>query len=574
MLIVGCGPAGLTAAIGLARQGVRVIAITKYGSLAPTPRAHVTNQRSFEIFRDYGFERQALALATPYTQMPNFTYLRSLVGVEFARLKGLQLDDEDNLNASPCTIADLPQNLLEPLLLSAATKSGSSIRFQTELMRFVQDDQGVTATVRDHLLGEELTIRSRYLVGADGGRSRVAEAINLPFEGPGKLGSSLNINFECDLSEYTEYRPSLIYYIIRSARDPGGAGLGLLICVRPWNTWQFIKGYAAGQETPHLGKEEAVEVLREYLGVPTLAPNVTYVGPWDLNSLCASNYQMGRVLCLGDAVHRHVPSNGLGSNNAMQDAYNLAWKLAFVLRGQAGPGLLDTYSQERVPVGQQSVQRATKSMQLHRPLLEAIGLSNPSVAEGAKDGALLSANTPDGAERRRAIHESMKAKIYEVRTRGLELNQFYRSDAIQDEGQTPRRNDRDLELFARATTCPGAHLPHAWVQRSGRELSTVDLVGKGRFTLLTGIGGDDWIKAAQTVAQRFHIELASVQVGAGCEITDLHHEWADRREIGEDGCLLVRPDAHVAWRRMSMDDDPAEALSVAISRILQREPNN
>lgn len=136
VLIVGCGPAGLTSAIALARAGVRVTVITKYAQLAPTRRAHFTNQRSFEIFRDFGIEEQAVTSAVPYSQMPNFTYLRSLSGVEFARMRGGQLDDEDNLNASPCILADLPQNVLEPLLFSAATQQGAKVRFQTELTKF------------------------------------------------------------------------------------------------------------------------------------------------------------------------------------------------------------------------------------------------------------------------------------------------------------------------------------------------------------------------------------------------------------------------------------------------------
>jgi len=255
----------------------------------------------------------------------------------------------------------------------------------------------------------------------------------------------------------------------------------------------------------------------------------------------------------------------------MQDAYNLGWKLAFVLRDKAGAGLLESYSQERVPVGQQFVARATKSMQSHRPLLEAIGLSDPKLSRDEGDLAAISADSSDGAARRRGIQESMRAKVYELRARGLELNQLYRSVAVIDEEQQPKDTERDLELFARATTCPGAHVPHAWVQRSGHEVSTIDLVGQGRFTLLTGIGGEDWISAAHAVGERFGLTLAAIKIGTGCEVTDLHHEWAERREIEENGCLLVRPDAHIAWRRMSTDTDPEGALTDAIAQILDRQ---
>jgi 2,4-dichlorophenol 6-monooxygenase len=567
VLIVGCGPAGLTAPIALAREGVNVVAITKHSALAPTPRAHFTNQRSFEIFRDFGIEAEALARSESYTEMPNVTYLRSLVGVEFARMKGLQLDDKENRNASPCDLGDLPQDLLEPILFGEATKRGADIRFNSELISFEQDENGVVASVQDRSTGNAVEVRARYLIGADGGNSNVAEALNLPFEGPGKLGGSLSIIFECDLSEYVAYRPSHIYCIIRGPKDAGGPGLGILLCFKPWTSWTLIKGYAAGQETPHLSMDQAAETIRDYLGLPDLIPRVTYVGPWDINSTCASLYQRGRVFCMGDAVHRHPPSNGLGSNCAMQDAYNLAWKLALVLRNQAGPQLLESYSQERVPVGQQFVARATKSLQSHRPLLEAIG--DPDQNPSSKNSG-----ASDGAERRRAIQSSMHARIYDVRARGVELNQIYRSAAVLDEGQEPPSTDRDLELYSRATTCPGAHLPHAWVQRIGHDVSTLDLAGHGRFTLITGIGGEGWIKAAQSASERFGLEISTVMIGPGCEITDLYHEWAERREIGESGCILVRPDAYVAWRRHSAEPEQESALTEALSRLLDKQPSN
>jgi len=131
---VGCGPAGLTAATALARQGSKVVAITKHRQLAPTPRAHVTNQRTFEILRDFDLETQAMELATSYTQMPNQIFLRSLASVEFGRIKGLSPDDPRNRNASPCTIADLPQNLLETILFEAAINNFANMRLSTELI--------------------------------------------------------------------------------------------------------------------------------------------------------------------------------------------------------------------------------------------------------------------------------------------------------------------------------------------------------------------------------------------------------------------------------------------------------
>lgn len=571
VLIVGCGPAGLTAAVALARSGVRVVAITKHRQLAPTPRAHVTNQRTFEILRDFELETQALGMATLYTQMPNQIFLRSLASEEFGRIRGLLLDDSRNRDASPCTIADLPQNLLEPLLFEASVRYGAHVRFGAEMNSFSEDEEGVTARVDDHLTGECMVIRARYMIGADGGKSRIAEELALPFAGAGKLGSSLNILFSCDLAAYVAHRPGLLYFLIRTPHDPGGGGLGILRCIKPWSKWIMIKGYEAGQETPVLSQQAAADVVREYLGLPGLDLEVTGVDPWDLNSRFAGVYQSQRVFCAGDAVHRHPPSNGLGSNTAVQDAFNLAWKIALAVKGSAGAGLLQTYTRERAPIGKQVVNRATKSMESYAPIVNTI--LNADSAEQTRYGTTdFSRDTAIGAAQRLELQSNIQNKVYEFQARGIELNYRYDSSAVINEDQQRPTCEYDVELFYQATTYPGSRLPHAWVQRNGLELSTLDLAGKGRFSLFTGIGGESWLAAGKAAAARFNIEISSIMIGPGCPVNDLYFEWADRREIAENGCLLVRPDQHIAWRCHTADRrNPEESLCEVLTRILDRD---
>ena len=565
VLVCGCGPAGLTTATALARQGVSVLAITRHRQLAPTPRAHVTNQRTFEILRDFGIEAEAMTLATSYDRMPNQIFMHSLVGEEFGRIRGLGTEG-GNADASPCVIADLPQHLLEPVLFRAAVRFGAHVRFEMELVSFAHDETGVRAEIVDRLSGERETVRARYLVGADGGQSRVADTLGLPFEGEGEIGGSANILFEADLSRFVAHRPGLLFFMVRTPGDRDGPGLGILRCIKPWSSWLMIKGYASGEATPNLGKDEAAEVVRDYLGVPDLDVRITGVDPWAMNARYATRYHEGRVFCVGDAVHRHVPSNGLGSNTGIQDGYNLAWKLALVLHGQADAGLLESFSEERVPIGRQVVARATASLSSYGPVLDAIGVLAPDAEHAAANMKELTRADAAGAARREILRRRIGDKVYEFQTRGIELNQLYRSLAILNDGQEPPPSDLDLELFHRPTTCPGSRLPHASVQRDGHSLSTLDLVGGGRFAVLTGVGGDPWLSAAREAAAALGVNVVAVAIGPGCPVTDLTFAWSDRREIAEDGCLLVRPDGYVAWRCHSLRDSPNPQVLVRALR--------
>jgi 2,4-dichlorophenol 6-monooxygenase len=285
----------------------------------------------------------------------------------------------------------------------------------------------------------------------------------------------------------------------------------------------------------------------------------------------ATRYREGRVFCMGDAVHRHPPSNGLGSNTSVQDAYNLAWKLAFVLRGDAGPGLLDSYDAERSPIGRQIVLRANKSIEEFGPIFEALGFADTSDTDVMNERMRARADdTPEAARQREKLREALELKDYEFNAHGVELGQRYRSGAIAPDGTPEPEYTRDPELYYHATTWPGARLPHCWLGAQGHRISTHDLAGHGRFALLTGISGQRWEKAAASVSQQLGIEIAAYVIGPGRAYTDLYDDWARLRGVGEDGCVVVRPDAHVAWRSPGISDASEQALRDALERILDR----
>ncbi|MFD5542862.1 FAD-dependent oxidoreductase [Streptomyces sp. NPDC127079] len=570
VLIVGSGPAGASAALALSTYGVPNMVVTRYARLADTPRAHITNQRTMEVLRDLGVEREALARATPQHLMGNTTFCTSLAGEELGRVRSWgnePLVQAAHQLASPTTMCDLPQHLLEPVLVDAATARGTVLRYSTVYKSFTQDADGVTVTVEDRVRGDEYTIRARYLIGADGGRSQVAEDAGLPMGGQMGVAGSVNIVFDADLSRYTAHRPSTLYWVLAPGATVGGIGAGLVRCVRPWTEWLIVWGYDVTAGAPDLTTEYAESIVRRLIGDDEIPVTVKSSSAWTVNEMYAETYSQGRVFCAGDAVHRHPPSNGLGSNTSVQDSYNLAWKLKLVLDGTAGPSLLDSYSAERAPVGRQIVTRANKSIGETAPVFEALDGLAPQTPERLWANIAARKEPTGAAERQRArLRDAIAHKVYEFNAHGVDLNQRYVSGAVVPDGTPDPGFARDPELYHQPSSRPGAKLPHAWLTSGTRTVSTLDTVGKGRFTLLTGIGGDGWLRAAEAL----DLDIATVVIGPGQNYEDPYGDWARLSEVSDAGALLVRPDGYVAFRHPAAAGNAEELLGGALRQILGR----
>ena len=571
VLVVGTGPTGSAAALALATYGVRVHAVTRSNWLAPTPRAHITNQRTVEVLRDLGVEEEATRYATPWELMGDTPFATSLAGEEIARLRTWGTGEDrhgEYVQGSPCPLLDIPQTYLEPVLLGNAAARGATVAFDTEYLAHTQDGAGVTVDLRDSLSGREYRVRARYLVGADGARSRIVADLGLELEGHLARAGTAYVLFHADLRRHVEHRPSILYWIMTPGTSVGEIGMGILRAVRPWHTWIAGWGYDLAAGEPDLAEDAVTAEIRAMVGDPGLEVDVAATSTWYVNQACATSYSSGRVFCGGDAVHRHPPSSGLGSNTSIQDAFNLAWKLAYVIQGHAHESLLDSYSLERVPVGQQVVARANQSRLDYGPLNECFrttGEADPVAAGLAK----LRDPGPAGVAVREALAEALELKNYEFNAQGVELNQRYASGAVladPDAGEEHWPRDRQLHL--QPSTRPGAKLPHCWlVDRNGHRVSTLDLVGRGRFCLVTGLAGGAWAHAVRKLALPF---LSSVVIGSG-GAADPYCDWARIREIHEAGALLVRPDGHVAWRHGEAMWDEDEALHLvenALRRVL------
>ncbi|MCA0144015.1 FAD-dependent monooxygenase [Blastococcus sp. LR1] len=577
VLVVGSGPAGASAVLFLATYGVPALLITKYSRLSDTPRAHITNQRTMEALRDMGLEDRLMREATPWEFMGNTTFCTSLAGEELGRIPSWGTDTVRHADyelQSPCTMLDAPQTITEPVLIQAAQERGARVRFDVEYLSSVQDDDGVSTTVRDRLTGAEYVIRSKYLIGADGARSKVAADLDLPFEGPGAVGGALSIVFEADLSRFVAHRPSVLYWMLQPGAEKEGVGLGVLRMIKPWTEWMLMWGYEVAAGPPELTDDVVRELAVALVGTDDFEMRVKSRSPWTVNHHFATTIARGRVFCAGDAIHRHPPTNGLGSNTSIQDAYNLAWKIAHVLSGAASPALLDSYDAERAPVARQIVERANQSIADTGKIITALDLTDTTDVEKLEAQlALRKAPGPEGEKVRAALREAIAYKAYEFDAHGVEHNHRYASSAVVPDGTPMPEFRRDPQLYAQPTTWPGAKIPHTWVTRGGHRVSTLDLVGRGRFSLVTGIGGEAWLEAAVALGAEFGLAITPVAIGPGQEFEDPYGTWADLSEMDDGGVLLVRPDMVVAARHVSAPSSGQAAsdwLREALTGVLGR----
>lgn len=572
VLVVGAGPSGLTAALCLAELGVSAITISKHPGTANTPRAHITNLRTMEVFRDLGIEDRVGKAGWPLSYLSHSVYATSMAGMELARFNSYGTGANrrsEYAAASPCLAMNIPQHVMEPVLLAAAREKGADIRFQNELLHVEQTEQHVLSRIRDRGTGAEYAIRSRYVIGADGGNSRIAQQLGFKFVGEAGLRGMLNAWLEVDLSEYVSHRPAVLHMLIQPIRQ-GGFDSAIFVNVRPWTEWCLLHPWNHANGAPN--EEAVLAMARLAIGNSDVPIRVKDILTWQVNNVVATEYRKGRAFLAGDAAHRHPPAGGLGTNTSVQDSFNLAWKLAAVLSGKAGEGLLDSYQDERQPVGQQVVQRAITGWRDAMEMNAALGLDEgKSFEDGWSAIQELYRDGPQGSERRSRLRKVLELQTYRSNALGIELGQRYTSAAIVNETPPFLEPKRNPVLFYEPTTRPGAYLPHAWIEHERRQLSTLDIVGKGRFSLIVGVGGGPWAEAAEKLSVELGIDLPVLFVGLRCPYDDVIGNWEAIREVGDQGAILVRPDRHVSWRSMDMASAPEDALRAALCRSLSIE---
>jgi 2,4-dichlorophenol 6-monooxygenase len=567
VLIVGAGPAGLALSLALARYGVLALTIDKHPSTAHTPRAHIINQRTVEIFRALGISEKFHELAIPQSGMSNNLWVTTLAEPEVARSQtwGTAPDRAaEYLVSSPEPMANCPQTVLEPMLLAAAREAGANIQFDTEFVEFRQSGDGVTSVLRDRTTGDTRIARSRYVIGADGARSRVLTDAGLTVDGPDDLGRAANIWFRANLARFFDYRPGVLTWNVMPGPLPP-LRLGTLICHRRYTEFVLAFMFDPQQTTlSELAEDALLQRIRAVVG-EDIDAEILGVAGWQVRAQIAPRYSSGKVFCMGDAVHRHPPTNGLGLNMS----YNLAWKLALVLDGRAGQRLLDSYSTERQPVGAAGVERAITSLRQGSAIEAALGLEpGQSAEDGWKALKILYEPGVAGDERRRALRKAIELSHYQFNAHGIELGYCYQSEAITDDPTPPAEPERDPVLYYTPTTRPGARVPHARLERAHQPMSSLDLLEPLGFTLFTGVGGSSWRAGAEQIAARVRVPVTVRMIGERGGTCDPYGDWASRCEVDTSGCVLVRPDGHVAWRAFTFSPEGPQQLSDVVDRAL------
>jgi len=310
--------------------------------------------------------------------------------------------------------------------------------------------------------------------------------------------------------------------------------------------------------------------VQKILGSDKIPVTIEAMSTWTINQQYAAQNTRGRVFCMGDAVHRHTPMGGMGLNTSIQDSHNLCWKIAMVLKGQAAPKLLESYDAERTPIAKQLVERAFKSLSKLPPLFQALGLPpSPTEADLQKSREMLKGTSSESAKMRSQFRKAMDDTIIAFGGgHGVEMNQRYVSGAVASDGTSVPEFTRDKEYFFQSSSRPGAHTPHCWLTKNQRRVSTLDLCGKGRFTILTGLSGSAWVDAAAKASAALKLDIQVHVIGPGQEYVDTYGDFERVSEIDESGALLIRPDNVVGWRAADASDANLNKLLSALQTIL------
>lgn len=513
VVIIGAGPTGLALAIELGQRQIPCLVVERNARVGYAPRAKTTNVRTREHMRRWGIAdklRAASPLGVSYPS--NVLFVTRLAGHELARFENAMYCGPGKNPLYSEHAQWIPQYTVEEVMREhAASLPCVEFRFNCEMSGIEQAADGVQVHLKDVRDGAASTVRADYVVGADGARSAVRDAIGARMNGKYGLSRNYNVVFKAPgMAQAHRHGPAIMYWQV-NADVPSLVGP-----MDGGDRWFFMPtGVADGVR---FEPTQAPALIRKATGID-LPYEVLSCDEWAASKLLADRYRDRRVFLAGDACHLHPPFGGYGMNMGVADGVDLGWKLAAVLQGWGGTALLDSYESERRPVHQFVLDEAT---------LNHSTLSNQLAQTGLEE------DTADGARLRVEVGARIAAaKIREFNTLGVVKGYRYDdSPVIAHEAGAAAPNDF-LNYVPSAR--PGGIAPHAWLHDGS---SLYDHFGQGFALLVTDDALQDhdlreWTQAAQACQVPLRIVRAP-----GTAVAELYRAR----------CALIRPDQHVAWR--------------------------
>ncbi len=523
VLIVGAGPVGLAAAVELGLRGIRCLVVERNDRVGYSPRAKTTNVRTREHLRRWGIA-DTLRSASPIApdRPSTVVFATRMNGYPLARFENAMNGTRARNNLYAEEAQWVPQYVLEEVLRAKAdTLPSVEIKFQTECTGFTQKADKVSAELRDLTTGDVTRIDCAYLIGADGPRSAIRQAIGAKMVGEGALPKSYSIIFRAPELDHRQVHGGAIMYWLVNPDVPSMLGP-----MDEKGLWSFMATRLAGNVDP--ATLDPVDLVRRGTGLTDLEIEIIGTDLWTASRLMADKYSEGRVFLMGDSCHLHPPFGGFGMNMGIGDAVDLGWKLAARLQGWGGDTLLRSYESERRPVHERTIAEAMANFG---------AVSNQLVRPNIED------DSPIGEATRREVGEIILAtKQREFKTLGIVLGQRYAaSPVIASDGTAP---PPDHFMLYVPSAHPGCRAPHLWLADGS---SLFDHFGSG-FTLLVTEGAPEAAVALQQAAAARRIPLVV--------LADIDDRLQARYEAR---FALIRPDQHVAWRGDTMPID-ADAL--------------
>jgi putative polyketide hydroxylase len=514
----------------LSRQGIDSLLVERHPGTAIHPRVAGLTARTMEIFRAVGAESAIRQVEPGFSLDSKVPLVDSLVGQEFDNL----MEDFSAFfsPASPVQGSLIAQDVLETVLYTLATQAGGKLRYDTELIGFEQDEEGITATIRDRSSGTSCRVHTRFLIAADGSRSWTRKQLGIGTHGEGSLGHFMSMVFEAPgLMDLFHKRQAVMCFVANETVSSGALVAYPGSEARP-NLFRLDTGYDPEKESRNDYPEaRCLPLIRAAIGIPDFPVQLKTVLSWEMVARISDCFQQGHVFLVGDAARAQPPAGALGGNTGIAEAQNLAWKLAAVLRGEAGERLLDTYDAERRPLADYTVEQV----------------------------ALLS---------RQRQNEGSKGITVDT----LAINMGYRYSV----GAIVSEDDKNLPLVQRPDLWmgqPGTRAAHVVLERQGKPVSTLDLFGS-HFVLLVGPNGQNWLDAARRTIDVLHLPLDVYQVGGDAgDFIDAGNAFCDAYGITSTGAVIVRPDGFIGWRSQGQGEiahEPEQTLTEVLTTLLFR----